>query len=332
MVNAIEIERLYKSYGKKHALRGIDLQVEAGSVFGLLGPNGAGKTTIVRILATLLRPDAGSASIFGTDVVSLSGKARAMSALTGQFVAVDDILSGRENLELVGRLRRLRAREARERATELLSWTGLEDVGDQRAKTYSGGMRRRLDLAMSMVIRPRVLYLDEPTTGLDPRSRLTMWEVIGRLAHDEGVTVLLTTQQLEEADRLCSSLAVIDSGRVIARGTPNELKSRVGGGHVQMELLDAKDVPRASEILREHSDNEPTVDRELGHLDATVRDTVGTVPRLLRAMDEAGVDVVDLSLRRPTLDEAFLTLTEDEGHTREQCSVGTTEDAPPPAP
>src|SRR5437868_12060604 len=246
--SAVYVEGVVKRFGKTTALAGVDLDVEEATVFGLLGPNGAGKTTLVRVLATLLAPDAGRAEVFGRDVVHDAAGVREVLGLTGQFAAVDEMLTGRENLQMFGRLFDLSAAEARRRGDELLERFDLADAADRPARTYSGGMRRRLDLASSLLTRPRVLFLDEPTTGLDPRSRNQIWTVVRELAH-EGTTLLLTTQYLEEADELADRIAVIDHGRVIAQGTGNELKDQVGGQILEVELTDAGERDRARSVL-----------------------------------------------------------------------------------
>jgi len=302
----IEVEGIVKHYGEVRALDGVDLVARPGKVLGLLGPNGAGKTTLVRVLATLIEPDAGTARVTGLDVVSDAARVRERIGLAGQYAAVDENLTGLENLTMVGRLYGEDRATAKARASELLARFDLSDAADRAAKTYSGGMRRRLDLAAALVAEPPVLFLDEPTTGLDPRSRLGLWGVIEGLVAG-GTTALLTTQYLDEADRLADDIAVIDHGRLIAEGTPNELKGRLGGERLEVRLESAPDAVRAVEVLTPMSDEPPTA---AGH-DVTVgvRGTHGVIVEAVQLLSDAGIDVEDISLRRPTLDDVFLALT-----------------------
>ena len=315
--DAVRVEGLVKHFGDVAALDGIDLVVPRGQVVGLLGPNGAGKTTTVRILSTLLTPTAGRASVAGFDVVTHPDEVRRAIGLTGQYAAVDEYLTGRENLRMFGDLYHLDPRYVRERAAELLEWFDLTEAADRPAKTYSGGMRRRLDLAASLVAQPSILFLDEPTTGLDPRSRLGLWGVINNLVA-QGTTVLLTTQYLEEADQLAQDIVVIDHGRVIAHGSSEELKDQIGGDRVEVSVVDASTVPQAIEALRAVASGEPVV--EDLRVSAPVSGGSTVLVDAIRALDARGVEVSDLVLRRPTLDDVFLALT---GHVAE-------EEAPPP--
>jgi len=305
-VPAIEVSGVVKRYGEVVALDGLDLTASHGQVLGLLGPNGAGKTTLVRVLATLLRADAGTAHVLGLDVRRDAAAVRERIGLAGQYAAVDENLTGLENLTMVGRLYGARRAPAKARANELLERFELSEAGNRPTKTYSGGMRRRLDLAAALVAEPPVLFLDEPTTGLDPRSRLSLWEVIeGRVA--EGTTVLLTTQYLDEADRLADAIAVIDHGRVIAEGTSDELKDRLGRERLEIRLDDAADSEVAVQALAPMSDELPVA--EAGLIRVPVRRREGAIVEAVHRLSEAGVDVDDLLLRRPTLDDVFFALT-----------------------
>jgi ABC-2 type transport system ATP-binding protein len=308
---AVSVRGLQKSYGTVRALAGVDLDVAHGTVLGLLGPNGAGKTTIIRILTTLLRPDAGTARVAGLDVVHDAARLRERIGLAGQYAAVDENLTGLENLTMVGRLYGKSRADAKRRGAELLERFELVDAADRPTKTYSGGMRRRLDLAAALVAQPPILFLDEPTTGLDPRSRLQLWETIEGLVAD-GTTVLLTTQYLDEADRLATEIAVIDHGRVLAGGTPDELKDRVGGERLEVRLDDAAHAQQAVDALGSMSDDRPSVDGDL--VSVSVRERAGAIVDAVRRLDESGVGVEDIALRRPTLDDVFLALT---GHAAE---------------
>ncbi|MGH2817707.1 MAG: ATP-binding cassette domain-containing protein [Actinomycetota bacterium] len=313
MDNAIEVEGLHKTFGSVRALDGIDMVAREGTVFGLLGPNGAGKTTAIRVLSTLLRPDAGRASVGGYDVVREPREVRRLIGLTGQYAAVDELLSGHENLYMLGRLLGFSRSDARARARELLEYFDLADAATKIVKHYSGGMRRRLDLAASIVGRPRFLYLDEPTTGLDPRSRLELWEMIRTLVA-EGTTVLLTTQYLDEADRLADEIVVIDHGRVIAAGTPQQLKTRVGGHVLQAQPADRADLGATERILADFADGDDGTYID-GHLVRVTINDRSALGQVVRRLDEAGIPVDDLSLRSASLDEVFLAIT---GHRAEE--------------
>ncbi len=307
---AVCAEGLEKRYGDKRALDGLDLTVRRGTVHGLLGPNGAGKTTVVRILATLLRPDGGRATVAGHEVTREPDRVRARIGLAGQYAAVDGILTGRQNLEMFGRLFHLGARRSRARATELLEQFGLGDAAGKSVKGYSGGMRRRLDLAASLILAPEVLFLDEPTTGLDPRSRNEVWEAVRRLAA-AGTTVLLTTQYLDEADRLADRISVIEHGRTIADGTPAELKRQVGGESLHVVLHDPADLPHAVRaVARVAAEGvRPTADEAERRVTAPVTAGVAALTEVARTLQDTGVGIEDIGLRRPTLDEVFLRLT-----------------------
>jgi ABC-2 type transport system ATP-binding protein len=316
-MNAIVAEGLVKIYRSRQsevrALDGLDLTVAEGTVLGLLGPNGAGKTTCVRILTTLLKPDAGHATVAGLDVTRQAQQIRRVIGLSGQYAAVDENLTGRENLWLFGRLYQLPSAEARRRADDLLDQFALSDAADRVVKTYSGGMRRRLDLASALTGRPRIVFLDEPTTGLDPRGRLGMWEVIRGLVR-EGVTLLLTTQYLEEADELANMIAVVDHGRIIARGTADELKAQVGGERIEVVVHNRDDIPRAVQALRTEAGGDHTIDDHMRKITVPEKGGAQRLAQVVRDLDEAHIAIDDIALRRPTLDDVFLTLT---GHATE---------------
>jgi daunorubicin resistance ABC transporter ATP-binding subunit len=303
-IPAIEAEGLAKRFGATQALAGVDLSVPAGGILGLLGPNGAGKTTVVRILATLLRPDSGRARILGADVVTQPGEVRTRIGLTGQYAALDDYLTGRANLIMIGRLARLGRDQAHRRADELLEHFDLAGAAGRAVKTYSGGMRRRLDLAASLIGRPQVLFLDEPTTGLDPRSRSVMWEIIRELSA-AGTTVLLTTQYLDEADQLADQIAVIDAGRVIAAGSPDTLKARIGEDRLTLVLAPGSDLAAAAAAVSAYAAGPVSGPR----ISAQVTGRVGITTGIVRSLDAAGVLVTSVTLDRPSLDDVFLTLT-----------------------
>jgi ABC-2 type transport system ATP-binding protein len=314
MEAAIRAEGLVKHYGSVKALDGLDLEVPEGTVTCVLGPNGAGKTTAVRVLTTLLRPDAGSAFVAGVDVLKDPASVRRLIGLSGQYAAVDEYLTGRENLQMFGQLHRMSSGAAKARAVELLERFSLTEAGGRPVKTYSGGMRRRLDLAGALVATPEVIFLDEPTTGLDPRSRQDMWDVIGELVRG-GVTLLLTTQYLEEADRLADAIVVVDRGTVIARGTADELKSEIGGETLDVVVAGDEQVAPAAEVLRAVGNGSPTVDDRARRLSVPVPAGASSLVEAVRRFDELGVKVLDIGLHRPTLDDVFLVLT---GHTAEE--------------
>jgi len=317
---AIEAEGLVKLYHDIHALDGLDLAVPEGTVLGLLGPNGAGKTTCVRILSTLLKPDSGRASIAGIDVVRHPQQVRQIIGLSGQYAAVDEYLTGQENLEMIGRLYHLGRTESRARARDLLERFDLTEAAGRPVKTYSGGMRRRLDLAGALVARPPVIFLDEPTTGLDPRSRLGMWDVIGERVR-QGATLLLTTQYMEEADQLADDIVVLDRGKAIARGTSDELKARIGGERLEVTLVDRADLGAVTSILKALGTAEPVVDTEARRVAVPVSGGVRALTEAVRQLDTAEIQLADIGVRRPTLDDVFLQLTghtasDDEGTTK----------------
>jgi ABC-2 type transport system ATP-binding protein len=305
---AIEAEGLIKNYGKTKALAGFDLAVPAGTVYGLLGPNGAGKTTAVRVFATLLRPDGGRARVLGHDVASEADAVRRQIGLTGQYAALDEYLTGRANLVMIGQLSRLTAAAARRRADEMLERFSLTEAAGRAVKTYSGGMRRRLDLAASLIGYPAVLFLDEPTTGLDPNARAMTWEIVRELA-DSGTTLLLTTQYLDEADQLAGRIAVIDGGTVIAEGTPDQLKSSVGGEHLDIALAAGADVEAAIIAVKPFAAGGIQPDEDGRRLSVPVAAAEGLTTQVVRALDQAGVPVNDVTMQRASLDDVFLALT-----------------------
>ncbi|HYP62074.1 MAG TPA: ATP-binding cassette domain-containing protein [Thermomicrobiales bacterium] len=313
-------DQIEKSFGTTHALRGVSIAVPEGEILGVLGPNGAGKTTLVRILSTLTKPDAGRAEVAGFDVLQHPHEVRSRIGLTGQYAALDELLTGRENLEMIGRLYRLSKADAKRRTSELLERFRLTDAATRIVKTYSGGMRRRLDLAASLIAAPPVLFLDEPTTGLDPRSRLEMWALIEELVAG-GTTLLLTTQYLEEADQLADNIAVIDQGQVIARGTAAELKRQVGGERIELTLPAGSDLAAAARILIAQGGHEPQIDQEHWQVTAPIDATPGLTTTIAAELHAIGIQLDAAALLRPTLDDVFLTLT---GH------VATSEDESTP--
>src|SRR5690242_4233434 len=316
---AIEAEGLVKNFGKTKALAGLDLTVPAGTVYGLLGPNGAGKTTAVRVFATLLRPDGGRARVLGRDVADEAAEVRRQIGLTGQYAALDEYLTGRANLIMIGQLSRLTAAAARRRADEMLERFSLTEAAGRAVKTYSGGMRRRLDLAASLIGYPSVLFLDEPTTGLDPNARAMTWEIVRELA-DSGTTLLLTTQYLDEADQLARRIAVIDGGAVIAEGTPDQLKSSVGGEHLDVALAAGADVEAAIVAVKPFATGGVQPDEDGRRLSVPVAAGEGLTTQVVRALDQAGVPVNDVTMQRASLDDVFLALT---GHATSDDSEGS---------
>jgi ABC-2 type transport system ATP-binding protein len=319
MAGAIYAEGLVKTFGEVRALDGVDLDVREGTVLGLLGPNGAGKTTAVRVLTTLLRPDSGKAVVAGIDVLKHPNEVRRQIGLSGQFAAVDEYLTGRENLQMVGRLYQMSSRDAKARAAELLDRFNLADAADRTAKTYSGGMRRRLDLAAALVVKPPVMFMDEPTTGLDPRNRVALWDVIQDLVAG-GTTLLLTTQYLEEADRLAHDICVIDHGKVIARGTSDQLKAQVGGERVEVVVHDSDHVAVATEVLRGFGKGEVKVEEHTRRITVPVSGGAKLLAEVIRELDARGIEIDDIGLRRPTLDDVFISLT---GHAAEAAEEET---------
>ena len=304
----IEAVGLHKSFGETHALRGLDLSAAEGTILAVLGPNGAGKTTAVRILTTLTHPDSGSATVAGVDVLKHPSKVRAQIGVAGQNASLDEVLTGRENLGMIGRLYRLDPQTVKRRAEELLERFELTDAADRPLKTYSGGMRRRLDLGAALMVQPPVIFLDEPTTGLDPKGRLSMWDLIAELAKG-GTTVLMTTQYLEEADRLADDIVVIDHGRVIARGSALELKQSVGGERLEVVIDNPAYLDSARRVLEAIGESSVRVQDEAKSVSVAVASHDGVLTRAIRALDEAGVHVDDIGFRRPTLDEVFLSIT-----------------------
>ncbi|RMB87711.1 ATP-binding cassette domain-containing protein [Streptomyces shenzhenensis] len=313
MPGAIYAEGLVKTFGDVRALDGVDLDVPEGTVLGLLGPNGAGKTTSVRCLTTLLRPDSGKAVVAGVDVLKHPDTVRRSIGLSGQFAAVDEYLTGRENLQMVGQLYQMRAKAAKARAVELLEQFHLTEAADRPTKTYSGGMRRRLDLAAALVVSPPVMFMDEPTTGLDPRNRQELWGVIKQLVSG-GTTLLLTTQYLEEADHLAHEIAVVDHGRVIAKGTSDQLKARTGGERVEVVVHEREHITTAAEVLRGFGKGDTTVEAHTRKLTVPVSGGAKLLAEVIRELDARGIEIDDIGLRRPTLDDVFLSLT---GHLAE---------------
>ncbi|MFF1477625.1 ATP-binding cassette domain-containing protein [Streptomyces sp. NPDC058301] len=314
MPGAIYAEGLVKTFGDVKALDGVDLDVPEGTVLGLLGPNGAGKTTTVRVLTTLLQPDSGRATVAGIDVLKHPNEVRRAIGLSGQFAAVDEYLTGRENLQMVGQLYQMKAKEAKARAGELLDKFNLADAADRPAKTYSGGMRRRLDLAAALVVSPPVMFMDEPTTGLDPRNRQQLWEVIQELVAG-GTTLLLTTQYLEEADHLAHDICVVDHGRVIERGTADQLKARTGGERVEVVVHQHEEIEPARAVLAGFGKGEVAVAEHTRKLTVPVTGGAKLLAEVIRELDNRGVEIDDIGLRRPTLDDVFISLT---GHVAEQ--------------
>ena len=309
--DSIIAENVVKHFGDVKALDGVSIAAETGKVLGLLGPNGAGKTTLVRIFTTLLKPDSGNVRVGGLDVLRQKQHVREIIGLAGQSAAVDEILTGRENLVMVGRLYHMPRQAAKQRATELLEQFALTDAADRPAKTYSGGMRRRLDLAASMVARPSILFLDEPTTGLDPRSRIVMWDTIRSLVSD-GTTLLLTTQYLEEADELANQIVVIDHGKVIAEGTADQLKANMAADFIDITVADPQDTAKASQLLQPLSNESPQTDEGRGHVSVAVESGAQSIAAAVRLLDAESIHIAELNLRRPSLNDVFLSITGEE--------------------
>ncbi|MEU5957470.1 ATP-binding cassette domain-containing protein [Streptomyces sp. NPDC047525] len=325
MPGAIYAEGLVKTFGDVRALDGVDLDVPEGTVLGLLGPNGAGKTTAVRCLTTLLTPDSGRAVVAGVDVLKHPNEVRRSIGLSGQFAAVDEYLTGRENLQMVGQLYQMRAKEAKVRAGELLDRFNLADAADRPSKTYSGGMRRRLDLAAALVVSPPVMFMDEPTTGLDPRNRQQLWEVIQELVSG-GTTLLLTTQYLEEADHLAHDICVIDHGRVIARGTSDQLKAQTGGERVEVVVHEREHITPATEVLSGLGKGEVAVESHTRKLTVPVTGGAKLLAEVIRELDIRGVEIDDIGLRRPTLDDVFISLTGHVAELKDETNGETADD------
>ncbi|KOG90902.1 daunorubicin resistance protein DrrA family ABC transporter ATP-binding protein [Streptomyces varsoviensis] len=326
MPGAIYAEGLVKTFGDVRALDGVDLDVPEGTVLGMLGPNGAGKTTAVRVLTTLLKPDRGRAEVAGIDVLRKPNEVRRSIGLSGQFAAVDEYLTGRENLQMVGQLYQMSGRAAKARAGELLERFHLTDAADRPAKTYSGGMRRRLDLAAALVVSPPVMFMDEPTTGLDPRNRQQLWEVIRELVAG-GTTLLLTTQYLEEADHLAHDIAVVDHGRVIARGTSDQLKARTGGERVELVVHEREHIAAAQQVLRGFGKGEATIEEHIRKVTVPVTGGAKLLAEVIRELDSRGIEIDDIGLRRPTLDDVFISLTGHAAEIDEEAADGDGEDA-----
>ncbi|WP_052397811.1 ATP-binding cassette domain-containing protein [Streptomyces sp. NRRL F-5123] len=323
MPGAIHAEGLVKTFGDVRALGGVDLDVPEGTVLGLLGPNGAGKTTAVRVLTTLLQPDSGTATVAGIDVVKHPNEVRRHIGLSGQFAAVDEFLTGRENLQMVGELYQLSAKAARRRADELLERFNLADAANRISKTYSGGMRRRLDLAAALVVSPPVMFMDEPSTGLDPRNRQQLWEVMEDLVAG-GTTMLLTTQYLEEADHLAHDICVIDHGKVIARGTSDQLKAQTGGERVEVVVHDRERIEDAARALRQHGKGDAKIEQHTRKITIPITGGAKLLAEIIRDLDTQGIEIDDIGLRRPTLDDVFISLT---GHAAEVPENGDGEES-----